>query len=300
MARVLINEDTLKSMADTVRTKTGSTNKMTLAEMVNKVASLSTGEVRNVGTLTQSFVLDIRQSANQMITADITNYKLVKVKTYDGFKLSTDFDVTTSITANEGYTAGTVKVSQNGNVIVVSATPAISDKPIDVDSDWITYWTPDANTIFKIVKGVREQILETAVSGDKVILDFGNATTVALGLDFFTVRAAVLKLGDITRLVSGDTIARDLTIAKQHQIQVLNLSTNELNSIDANGHSIIFDAREVPNPEPLLDAFLSNQNNSNSRIIIKIGDDEGVVDTNMQISTVADLLTERSDLKGLI
>lgn len=300
MARVLIDETTLKAMGDAIRAKTNSTAKMTLSEMVGKVASITSGEVRNVGTLNQSFVLDVRQSANQTITADITNYRLVKEDTYNGFKLSTDFDVATSITANEGYTAGTVKVSQNGNLIVVSATPAISDKPIDVDSDWITYWTADENTIFKIVKGVREQIIEPAVIGDKVVLDFGNATTVFLGLDFSPVKAALLKLGDITRLVSGDIITRDLTIAKQHQIQVLNLSTNELNSINANGHSIIFDAREVPNPKPLLDAFLKNQNNSNSRIILKIGDDEGVVDINMQTSTVADLLAERPDLKGLI
>ncbi|WP_298706565.1 hypothetical protein [uncultured Veillonella sp.] len=120
-------------------------------------------------------------------------------------------------------------------------------------------------------------------------------------LDGFRIQATVLKIGDIKRIVDASTLdTKELTIAKQHQIRVLDVGTNELDSIDTNGHSIIVDLRNAPNMEQLMNEFMNNHNNSNSFVIFNYNGAPVVADFSFNIKTIDDLLSEQPDLKGLI
>lgn len=108
----LVSKSYLTAIADAIRKKTNSTSTYTPDKMADAISGITTGS--------NDWELVVNQSSHQTITAtpkavmtDLGNNK---------YRLTLDAD--TTITADNGYTAGTISKLTNGNILTINATAA--------------------------------------------------------------------------------------------------------------------------------------------------------------------------------
>ena len=147
MSRVTVNETYLSDIADAIRSKNGTENTYTPAEMADAIEAISGGGITPTGTK------QISITSNGTTTEDVTNYAsaeiTVTVPTGGGSTLGTK-----SITANgtynassdslDGYSSVTVNVQGGGgsDQCVLLDTFTLNGEnslQVDVGSDWSNY-----------------------------------------------------------------------------------------------------------------------------------------------------------------
>lgn len=126
MSIAIIDESLLTNIADAIRTKTGSSDTYTPAEMAEAIADISTG-----GTPTGTKQITINAAGT--VTEDVTNYANVQITTPSGSagtptatKGSVSnhaVSVTPSVTNTTGYITGSTKT---GTAVSVSASELVS------------------------------------------------------------------------------------------------------------------------------------------------------------------------------
>lgn len=149
MARVTVNETYLSDIADAIRSKNGTENTYTPAEMAEAIGAISGGGITPTGTK------QISITSNGTTTENVTNYESaeisVNVPASGGSPVINPLSVTengtyTAPSGVDGYSPVTVNVSGGGgggsdsctllDTVTVSGTRSAQ---VDLDADWESY-----------------------------------------------------------------------------------------------------------------------------------------------------------------
>lgn len=228
---VLLNEGVLIDMAKAIQAKKGDTIKRKPREMVDAVKSLNA----SLGVFDSDITVNVVQSANQTITATVKDYALNKVDNANGFRLTTNLQFDATVTANEGYTAGTVSISRSGNTVTISASDAIKEG--GTVNNWVTYLIDDSYNTIKIVNGVEEPWNGYLIDAERAVLT-GDVNNVLSSLKGMFATSTILKL-DV-----NSTNYIDLTLYNRVG-EILVLGDILLSSVSVYDSHLILDARRL-------------------------------------------------------
>lgn len=255
---VYLKEQTLKGIADAIRAKTKSSSKITPVNMPVEIAKISGGS--------PSFKIVIKQTPNQTIKAKVNGIEFAKDYIYQDKSFSVvglEPIISTTIEAKEGYKAGIIQKTQNGNVWTITATEAIEWTP-EVVEGWVTYTLNSNSGPIRLVNGKKEEWdIPDGVYDDKSILETGKDTLEFL--QAFTFTGTIVRLGD----VSGSD--GSVVLGKEFNAKILDLGENEIKFLDANNKQVVIDMRKLPAGEDhgnLINQVASNRNNANVTIIV--------------------------------
>lgn len=255
---VYLKEQTLKGIADAIRAKTKSSSKITPVNMPVEIAKISGGS--------PSFKIVIKQTPNQTIKAKVNGIEFAKDYIYQDKSFSVvglEPIISTTIEAKEGYKAGIIQKTQNGNVWTITATEAIEWTP-EVVEGWVTYTLNSNGGPIRLVNGKKEEWdIPDGVYDDKSILETGKDTLEFL--QAFTFTGTIVRLGD----VSGSD--GSVVLGKEFNAKILDLGENEIKFLDANNKQVVIDMRKLPAGEDhgnLINQVASNRNNANVTIIV--------------------------------
>ena len=118
MAKVLVSESNLTSIANAIRTMSGTNIGYTPAQMAPAILAIP------VGGGGESWEINITQSAHQTITVDADIYKLGQTSSFTIGGATDIPEIGAVVTSDAGYTAGTASVQRSGSTFSVSATAA--------------------------------------------------------------------------------------------------------------------------------------------------------------------------------
>lgn len=255
---VYLKEQTLKGIADAIRAKTKSSSKITPVNMPVEIAKISGGS--------PSFKIVIKQTPNQTIKVKVNGIEFAKDYIYQDKSFSVvglEPIISTTIEAKEGYKAGIIQKTQNGNVWTITATEAIEWTP-EVVEGWVTYTLNSNGGPIRLVNGKKEEWdIPDGVYDDKSILETGKDTLEFL--QAFTFTGTIVRLGD----VSGSD--GSVVLGKEFNAKILDLGENEIKFLDANNKQVVIDMRKLPAGEDhgnLINQVASNRNNANVTIIV--------------------------------
>lgn len=125
MAKVLVSESNLTNIANAIRSKNGSSNTYTPAQMASAIQAIPTG-----GGSSTLWNINITQSAHQTISV-ATSFSKSGTSSYTIGSSDTPTVVAT-VTPDTGYVAGAASVQQSGTTFNVSASAATPESTTDI------------------------------------------------------------------------------------------------------------------------------------------------------------------------
>ena len=142
MAKVLVSESNLTNIANAIRTKNGTNNTYTPAQMSPAILAIPTGGTSPIWNI------NITQSANQTISVTTSISKSGSSSYTIG--ASDTPNVVASVTPDSGYIAGTASVQQSGTTFNVSASAATPETTTDIVKNYSNVVATIDGSVFRI------------------------------------------------------------------------------------------------------------------------------------------------------
>ena len=143
MAKVLVSESNLTNIANAIRSKNGSNNTYTPAQMAPAILAIPTG-----GGSSTLWSINITQSAHQTISV-VTSFSKSGTSSYTIGSSDTPTVVAT-VTPDTGYVAGEASVQQSGTTFNVSASAATPETTTDIVKNYSNVVATIDGSVFRI------------------------------------------------------------------------------------------------------------------------------------------------------